>query len=155
MRLWSKQLVPYLPDEQLLGQWRECCAIASNMAKYGTPNHILVNRITEYPLDHFYTYSMILLRAEFARRGFFYKQESIDSFMENLLIYSGRNNFSEIETPRLFDAWMSTRYLQQCLLNIEEKYDCGGVELKDWFKILNGVRNMSVFCEETYENLFT
>lgn len=25
MRLWHKDLIPYLPRQQLLGQWRECC----------------------------------------------------------------------------------------------------------------------------------
>ena len=45
MRLWHKDLIPALPRKQLLAQWRECCAIASNIAKKGTPNHILVNKV--------------------------------------------------------------------------------------------------------------
>lgn len=28
MRLWHKDLIEVLPRQQLLGQWRECCAIA-------------------------------------------------------------------------------------------------------------------------------
>lgn len=43
MRLWHKELIPYLPRQQLIAQWRECCAIASNLASKGTPNHLLVN----------------------------------------------------------------------------------------------------------------
>lgn len=56
MRLWHKDLIPFLPDLQLKGQWRECALIADALAKNETPNHLLVNRITEYPSDHFYTY---------------------------------------------------------------------------------------------------
>ena len=45
MRLWHKELIEYLPQQQLISQWRECCAIAANLAKDHTPNHILVNPI--------------------------------------------------------------------------------------------------------------
>lgn len=47
MRLWHKDLIPYLLKLQLLSQWRECCAICSNIANKGTPNHILVNKIMD------------------------------------------------------------------------------------------------------------
>ena len=56
MRLWHKELIPYLPRQQLLGQWRECCAIAKSIAETGTPNHVLVNKIMEYPKPHFVLY---------------------------------------------------------------------------------------------------
>jgi len=45
LRLWSYQLLPYLPRQQLLSQWRECCCIAKSITEKGTPNHILVNKI--------------------------------------------------------------------------------------------------------------
>ena len=56
MRLWHKDLIQYLPDLQLKGQWRECALIADALAKNGTPNHLLVNRVTEYPLEDFWIY---------------------------------------------------------------------------------------------------
>ena len=37
MRLWHKDLIYVLPRQQLLGQWRECCLIAKNIAEKGTP----------------------------------------------------------------------------------------------------------------------
>ena len=49
MRLWHKDLIDVLPNGQLLGQWRECCAIARNIKAKGTPNHLLVNKIMDYP----------------------------------------------------------------------------------------------------------
>ena len=51
MRLWHKDLIPVLPRQQLLSQWRECCCIARNIVENGTPNHILVNKILDYPIN--------------------------------------------------------------------------------------------------------
>ena len=50
MRLWHKDLISCLPRLQLIGQWRECCLIAKNIAEKGTPNHLLVNKIISYPI---------------------------------------------------------------------------------------------------------
>ena len=52
MRLWHKDLIKVLPNNQLIGQWRECCAIAVNIKNKGFPNHILVNRIMDYKRSH-------------------------------------------------------------------------------------------------------
>ena len=60
MRCWHKDLIPVLPKQQLMGQWRECCLIARSIEKHGTPNHLLVNRIMDYPMDHFWTYGPFL-----------------------------------------------------------------------------------------------
>ena len=57
IRIWNKSLIPYLPRQQLLGQWRECCLIAKNIAENGTLNHILVNKIMDYPIEHFVRYA--------------------------------------------------------------------------------------------------
>lgn len=69
MRLWHKDLIPVLPRQQLLGQWRECCAIMSNIAKKGTPNHVLVNKVMDYNHDHFYTYALHV-KDEMRKRGY-------------------------------------------------------------------------------------
>ena len=60
MRLWHWKLIPVLPRQQLLGQWRECCLIAKSIKENGTPNHILVNPIMDYPMAHFITYSRLV-----------------------------------------------------------------------------------------------
>jgi len=79
MRLWHKDLISVLPDKQLLGQWRECCAIASNIANKGTPNHLLVNKIMDYPIEHFRYYGFTVY-IEMCNRGFkcdFYNLKNI------------------------------------------------------------------------------
>ena len=154
MRCWDKRLIPLLPDDQLAGQWRECCEIASNLATLGTPNHLLVNRILEYPIDHFYTYTSMLVIPEMKRRGYMIHEETWSKFIENLTEFCGHSTFSLIDFDQLFQGWMSTRYLHQCIDNLEELYDCGGIELKDWFKIVNGVRSLDAFCQETFDALF-
>lgn len=127
MRLWHKDLIEVLPRQQLLGQWRECCLIAKEIQTKGTPNHLLVNRIMNYPLDHFYEYSMIVY-AEMQKRGYKPNYQSLKKWV------SGQNtNF--VPSYRLFYKWHDNRYLKQCLYNLEEKYDCEGITREEWYKI--------------------
>lgn len=69
MRLWHIKLIPALPKEQLVSQWRELSAIAGAIQKNGTPNHLLVNFILDYPFDHFISYAK-LVREEMTKRGY-------------------------------------------------------------------------------------
>ena len=69
MRLWHKYLIEALPREQLVAQWRECSAIAGNIKTKETPNHILVNKIMNYPMNHFISFSFYI-RQEVTRRGY-------------------------------------------------------------------------------------
>lgn len=126
MRLWHKELVPVLPRQQLLGQWRECCCIASNISKNGSPNHILVNKIMEYPIDHFYTYSIHLVAREMTNRG--YKVDT-NKFWKH---FSCGDTYRILELDELYAGWHNERYLKQCYYNLQEKYDCGGVTETKW-----------------------
>ena len=125
MRLWHKDLIYILPRQQLLGQWRECCLIAKNIAEKGTPNHILVNRIMDYPIEHFYCYSNEVM-SEMRRRGYkvdrsrFLKWVPAD--VDMALIWH----------DSLFPLWHNERYMHQCLMNLQEKYDCGGISEEEY-----------------------
>ena len=127
MRLWHKDLIPVLPRQQLLGQWRECCSIASNIAEKGTPNHILVNRVLEYPLSHFFAYGLLVIR-EMGKRG--YKCDWT-KFSEN--IQYAFESFPDEKD--IFAEWHDDRYLWQCYYNLQEKYDCGGIYEDEWEQI--------------------
>lgn len=131
MRLWHKDLVPVLPRQQLLGQWRECCCIASNIAKNGDPNHILVNKIMNYPIGHFITYSIDYVVNEMKNRG--YKVDT-NKFWKHFSIGDG---FIIPDKDELFSDWHNERYFQQCYFNLQEKYDCGGITESEWLKINN------------------
>lgn len=130
MRLWHKKLLSVLPRQQLLGQWRECCCIASNIANSGTPNHILVNKILDYPIGHFYTYSIDYVAKEMITRGY---RTNIDKFWKHFSMCDGYiiPSFEE-----LYQNWHNERYLKQCICNLEEKYDCEGVSEEEWKLIL-------------------
>lgn len=126
MRLWHKDLISVLPKNQLIGQWRECCAIAKAIAENGTTNHILINKIVDYPVDHFYTYCK-LIELEMLNRNYKITSNSIQKIFRNPWYYI--NN--------IFPNWHNDRYLKQCYYNLQEKFDCGGVSEEDWIKIKN------------------
>ena len=131
MRLWHKKLVPSLPRQQLLGQWRECCCIAANISKNGSPNHILVNKILNYPIGHFITYSVYYVAHEMTARGY---TVDLNKFWKHFPI---GDNFVIPSEEELFAEWHNERYFKQCYHNLEEKYDCGGITEEEWLKIVN------------------
>lgn len=134
MRLWHKDLIPYLPRQQLIAQWRECCAICSNWANKGTQNHLLVNKVMDYPPVHFITYTREII-GEFILRDYKVGKKSMSNFIEN---FERFGNFSEtLINGNIFENWHNERYLKQCLFNLQEKYDCGGIPEEEWKVIEN------------------
>ena len=132
MRLWHKDLIPLLPRNQLIGQWRECCALAKGIAKTGKTNHILINRIMEYPLGHFYTYCT-LVRNELRRRGYACNGDALWKWVSGWPERIGIHSIVSID--ELFKGWHNKRYLLQCYYNLEEKYDCGGISVSEFAPI--------------------
>lgn len=145
MRLWHKDMIPYLPKQQLLGQWRECCLIAALLAKDHTPNHILVNPVIDYPPEHFELYCSKIYQ-EMKRRDMNVTDEVCKRLEMDLRAY---RLYLDSELPwdcflkdfdfstdlDLFKDWHDKRYLRQCYYNLEEKYDRGGIP-KDEFMII-------------------
>ena len=124
MRLWHRDLIEVLPRQQLIAQWRECCCIARNIVVNGTPNHLLVNKILDYDLSEFYSYS-ILVSSEMVNRGY-----KVD-----------RNKFEKyIKCDRFvshpFEEWFNDRYFWQCYFNLQEKFDCRGISVNEWENIV-------------------
>lgn len=134
MRVWHKYLIGELPRKQLLGQWRECCLIAKNIAKKGTPNHILVNRIMDYPIEHFFVYCDRVYE-EMCFRGYKCDPNKIMQYADVLKFDLPKRY--EISYLDIFDDWHNDRYLTQCLYNLQEKYDCGGILEWEWERIKN------------------
>ena len=158
-RLWHIDLIPLLPDDLLYNLWVDCIKISEELSMTGEPNGEIndefAKRIINYMPDDFYTYVMVYVKDECVRRGLQFTYENISYFENNMVLYAGRQNFTLTDRPFLFQGWMTTRYLQQNILLLEELYDNEEIELKDWFKIVNGVRNMSVLCQETFDTLFS
>lgn len=138
MRLWHKDLISVLPRKQLISQWRECCAIAKSIAETGTPNHILVNRIMNYPLNHFNTYAM-MIAMEMEMRKYHVDRERFRHWM------IGKKALSKVDCDDLFAGWHNERYLTQCFTNLQEKYDCGGISEEEWYDIVRKAREYGIY----------
>ena len=139
MRLWHKDLIPYLPRQQLLGQWRECCAIAGRIGEKGSPGHVLVNKIVEYALTHFIWYARLVYK-EMLRRGYTPDWTKFEDRLGSMFVCY------PIKNSMLFAEWHTKRYLRQCLMNLEEKYDCGAVSDEEWKLILDHFgRNIELY----------
>lgn len=133
MRLWAKQLIPYLPKLQLLSQWRECCAICSNWANKGTPNHLLVNKVMNYPSVHFMEYTRLIV-SEIIKRDYKVNAESQNLFIKNFERFgnSSETIISANVERVIFEGWHDKRYLRECLFNLEEKAMCNGIPKDEW-----------------------
>ena len=147
MRLWHYRLLPVLPRQQLISQWRECCCIAKLIAYNKTPNHLLVNKITDYPAWEFMHYCY-LIQSEIRRRGYSITNASWITLDENLMLAEDQGYFAEdgkYDPDDLFQGWHNDRYLIQCYYNLEEKYDCGGITDDEWIKIDSFMRSINLF----------
>ena len=126
MRLWHWKLIPVLPRQQLLGQWRECCLIAKEIQEKGTPNHILVNPVMNYPPLMFDVYaSRVYLNMQ--ARGYSVDWEAFHKY---------RNSKYALFNPDdLFPGWHTNLYFLQCYYNLQEKHDRGGITDEEWEQI--------------------
>ena len=132
MRLWHKDMIPVLPRKQLLGQWRECCAIMRNIALNGSPNHVLVNKIMDYPLKEFFYYTEAVVD-EMERRGYRPDCTKFGQWWEK----TGKPipNTDKEAVKKIFKGWHNDRYFLQCWSNLQEKLDCGAITLEEFLPI--------------------
>ena len=99
-----------------------------NISENGSPNHILVNPIMDYPMDHFYCYAE-MVNQEMQRRGYKSDWLKFNQWMQN-------GSFDHITGWRMFQDWHNRKYLVQCIANLEEKHDRGGISDEEWKKIV-------------------
>ena len=137
MRLWHKDLICVLPREQLVAQWRECSAIAGNILTKGTPNHILVNKIMDYSMDHFITYAAAV-RAEMTSRGY----RTMNSVWEKIIALKPR--WTLLPQKDVYSHKMSDFYLTVCYYNLAEKESCGMIPTEDWNNIVEVVKKNEI-----------
>ena len=129
MRLWHWQLIPVLPREQLVAQWREISACAGNIKEKGPPNHILVNPIMDYPMNHFITYAAAV-RGEMTHRGY----KTMDKVWEKIVSVCD-GDYNILPFNEIYKEWMDDTYWIICYYNLKEKWLRGGIKNEDWQKI--------------------
>lgn len=120
MRLWHIDLIPYLPRQQLLGQWRELNSIYKNQ-----PTHILINFVYGYPKEDLFVYSNFIIK-EIKNRKYKINLENYFDYFRGVCITH------ELSSNNCFEGKMTNRYLKQCFYNLQEKYDCGGITEEEW-----------------------
>lgn len=135
MRLWYIDLIPVLPREQLVAQWRELSAIAGAIQKNGTPNHVLVNFVLDYDFDHFINYAAAV-RSEMVTRGY----RTMNSVWDK--ITSLKPDWNELPHNEIYKEKMDTTYLIICYYNLYEKFLCGGIKDEDYYNIRDIVVNI-------------
>ena len=138
MRLWHKDLIPVLPREQLIAQWRELSAIAGAIQKKGTPNHILVNFILDYDYDNFINYAAEV-REEITNRGY----RTMNSVWEKIV--SLKPNWKRLPHKEIYLEKMNDIYLTICYYNLYEKYLCGGIDKKDWWNLIDTKIHLNIY----------
>lgn len=147
MRLWHYELIPFLPDSQLIAQWRELNSIYKKQDK-----HILINYVYEYPKEELYMYSLLVIK-EMKRRGCTIK--SFDNFHKYFNIDIQKAFFLEGEYPEYdflppFENHHNDRYLIQCFYNLQEKYDRGQKDF-DEFRYANLKRFIDIVKQHRKE----
>lgn len=102
--------------------------LAQSLIKAGS-RVSLVNKVLNYPKIEFYDYTMLIIQ-EMKNRNY---KISLNNFRFNYsLIY---NDNAKPNFRNLFSDWHNDRYLKQCLFNLQEKYDCGGIPEEKWKRI--------------------
>lgn len=130
MRLWHCALIPVLPNEMLVSQWRECIAIKRQWEK-GTLKHRLVSYVINHDKEMFADY-VVSLTIYMEMRKIKYQNKYYDEILDFCGInYTKDYYFHDIGLyPEHND-----RYLKQCLYNLQEKADRGIVSKEDWKRI--------------------
>ena len=109
MRLWHHDIIELLPKSQLLAQWRELNSIFAKEDR-----HILINYIYDYPKEHLYAYTQLVLN-EMKKRGF-----TIRTFDKMNRYFEGIDTNIKVKEP--FAEQHNDEYFEICYFNLKEKY---------------------------------
>ena len=144
MRIWHYRLLPYLPDAQFKGQLRELVAIMRAWRDDGKTNHLLINRVMEYPEIELSSY-YLWYGTECLRRFGKDLSEKYDCEFKD---FSKNENWLDgLLKESLFDGWHNTEYLRVCVCNLYEKYRFGvgksKITQEEWDRILQGYKEIT------------
>ena len=143
MRLWHYQLLEFLPDAQFKGQLRELVAIMHDWRDKGATNHILINRVMDYPKAELSTYFMLYYSLYHKRYGKTINDKYLDEFYAFRLPY----DVDTFKIKGIFNGWHDTEYLRICMSNLYEKYKYAKgksrVTGQEWRKLLDGYKTIT------------
>lgn len=136
MRLYHYKLLPFLPQQMIVSQWRECIAIKRQWEK-GTLKHRLVSYVKDHDEVYFGTYVKMVCR-ELTKRKINYNDD----------LYYELTQFSGVSYPNIGNLILhyeehNNRYLKQCLYNLEEKATRNIISKEEWLKIYNKFKDFT------------
>ena len=140
MRLWHYKLLPYLPDAQFKGQLRELVAIMHDWRDKGKTNHLLINRVMEYPKGELTAYYMHY-ESECIRRYSKYPKYLAEfmEFCDYLPICEKGGS--------VFNGWHNKEYLHVCMANLYEKHHFGigksRITEEEWKRLCDGYKTIT------------
>lgn len=109
MRLWHIDIIPHLPQSQLIAQWRELNSIYAKQ-----DNHILINYIYNYDKDYLYIYSLNVIDEMERRKIVIRSYDNFNSYFNEIFN-------KPIPMHLRFDEH-NNEYLTICYYNLKEKY---------------------------------
>ena len=143
MRIWHYDLLPYLPDAQFKGQLREFVAIMRDWRDKGKTNHLLINKVMEYPKNDLVRY--------FIRYEVLY-QERYHKWLSDIWHEFKNFDIDDECSNGCYSGWHDNEYLRVCMANLYEKhkYGVGKSRITDdqWERLLSGYEQIT---GEAYE----
>ena len=140
MRLWHYRLLPYLPDLQFRGQLREIVLIMRQWRDEGKTNHLLINKVMEYPKNDLVRY-YVYYEALYHKR---YNTWPTKYWLE-FKVFDDESKLAR--SPELFDGWHNKEYLRVCVCNLYEKYKFGvgksKISQEEWDRVLRGYKEIT------------
>lgn len=141
MRIWHTALLPYLPDLQFKGQLRELVAIMHDLRDKGTTNHILINKVMEYPKEDLFRYAVVYDAESLERYG-----KSIGEKIKREFVEFCPNRHSYL-SYNIFKGWHTREYLRSNMANLWEKHFMGvgksRITDEEWQRLCEGYKNIT------------
>lgn len=125
MRLWHEELLSKLPQKQILGQHRECCALRG--LSFGK-KHSVVDYVFTHPMEALFVYHTRVMK-EMEKRNYKISEEwwNPNYRGKNCEAYKADSNLIQKykETARVY-LEHDDKYLKECIENLKEK----GIEIE-------------------------
>lgn len=108
MRLWHIDIIPYLPDYQLSGQWKELDLIFRKQ-----PKDILINYIYDYPKEYLLYYSNVVMKELYKRHIIIHDFTNYDEYFKDVAIK---------ESDKFRYLQHNNKYFKLCFSLLYERY---------------------------------
>lgn len=139
VRLWHYKLLPYLPELQFKGQWRELVLVLNDWKYRGKTNHLLINKVMDYSKNDLFNYYLKYAHEYHKRYNKLNASAKFDEFA----------SFAEDPTVHrdIFKGWHDKDYLRVCVANLYEKYYYGvgksKISQQEWDRVLSGYKKIT------------